>query len=197
MDNNHNDIKLSELEKIKNYFSKLDKQNNLNNGILNLNYLMEEFKKFGGDYINLCDNFFEMSEEDQKLFVLYSLFRFDLKFHREDYKYIVTDELLKETDKLTIDFERYGSNIGCDLNFSSNISLRGVGYNLSSPLKTNNCIKPLSELDLSLLAFFTTKGYEYSDEEEHMFQLMNDKRVNEIQVFNDLMGQLISNRKIQ
>ena len=53
-------------------------------------------------------------------------------------------KLSKGIDELTMDFERYGINIGCDLNFSSNISLSGVGYNLSSPLKT----KPLSELNL-------------------------------------------------
>lgn len=145
-----------------------------------LDELTKEFKKFEGNYIDVIEHFDMFSERDKKLFILYSLFYFELYFNKEDCLEIITQEALSEVSEHAIHlcFSVHGPII------------RNVGSNSSIPLKCNSSINNIEELNLIDLVKFANIGYSGVRDEEKMFLSLNKKREKEISAFYELLSKL-------
>ena len=165
---------------------------------MTLDDLKEEFKKFDGDYIHICEQFDEFSERDKKLFILYSFFHFGLKYYREDIDIISTDELLSKVDNLAKEFASLGSYTGCNLGFCKGLDgiyLRGYGWNCSIPIQVKFALKDIDEISLQDLAKFSNKGYTAEDEEAKIFEMLNEKKQNEYSAFCDVIFKIIEGKR--
>ena len=194
-----------------------NKQNIKNNEKSNLvikseNYDIEEdidikdlakaFKIFSGDYLTHIKNFNNMTLEEKKLFIIYSLFRFRMKFDQDSMEGIVSDEVLNEIRKLGMDFVKYGSYTGCSLQLGNSVNgpvLSGVGHNITTPLNTNKTFKNLDSYELIDIINFAKKGYKYTDssvdQEEFNMNALNHEFNEEFQAFNDLIESLFMKQK--
>lgn len=200
IDKNINELSNDELLAIVSSYSKFQQQNLQDTDLYSMSIadLDKEFKKFKGNYKAMIEHFHEMEPRDQKLFILYSMFHFDLKFHSEDISEIMTNEVIQETRELSSEFTNYGSYTGCDIGFTRSIygpCLRGVGYNVSVPLQSERCIKGLDLISVEELASIARMGYGASTEEESIFQSLNKERCNEIDAFNELTYSLNASKK--
>jgi len=161
--------------------------------------LAKEFDKFKGNYMDVIQQFSNMEERDQKLFILYSVFYFNLKFYRENADGIMTAEVLSEAKKLSAEFAKDGSHIGCVLECYFSIygpCISGRGYNISVPIKSKTCIRDLNFLSIMDLSNFADSGYSAQTEEERFYQDLNQQRNEELFAFKELLRALINSKKI-
>jgi len=160
--------------------------------------ITEEFKKFEGDYETHVQNFPNMSERDQKLFILYSVFHLGLKFNREHFEGVVSSEVLEKTEQLSAEFVNYGSYTGCAISCSLVYdvpSFHGFGYNIIYPMECLTCFRSLDSLSVKELAVFANSGYSAADEEEMTFQALDETRNRELASFNQLLSTLVNNNR--
>lgn len=164
---------------------------------MSLEELEREFKKFSGDYLEALNKFRDMEPKDQKLFILYSMFHLGLMVDRENMDKIMTDDVLVEAKHLAKKFSDYGSYTDCAVGFVANgseLGIRGIGYNISELLKSNKCIKSVDSFSIDDVVSFADAAYSANSEEKHIFQLLNEKRSQELSAFQELVSTLKNNK---
>ena len=176
------------------------------NDAMTIDELGREFKKFDGDYVNFAENFDSMSERDQKLFIIYSIFHFNYKFdfvNPENLERIFSSAVMKERKRMEEEYRNYSvvrkCDIGCDISLDGKPTLSGEGFNVSCFMKSRKIIKNIDSINLEDLLKLFENGYRYtaspSDEEAEALEYLNKKLQNELGAFRELMDRLSKQRK--
>ncbi len=156
---------------------------------ITLAMLKSSFERFKGNYLELCSKFNEMSENDQKLFILYSYFHLNLIFNLEDIGLVFTGEVLERMDGIIQEFNTYGSHGECRLRCFDSIdgpTLYGLSDDVSIPVEKENIINSLDMISIEDLATLASKATYYHNSEERMFKDMNDHYQRELDAFMDI-----------